>query len=73
MFSLATILSSAVTIVVFYFTARYISRAVAEKGIPRGVIRGLLVIFLASVVALITGSAVDWIIEPHSVEIKEIK
>jgi len=69
MFSLPTILSSVATIVVFYFTAKYVSRAVAEKGIPRGIIRGLLVIFLASVVALLTGAAVDWIVEPHSAEI----
>jgi uncharacterized membrane-anchored protein len=73
MFTLPTILSSAVAIVVFYFMAKYINRAVAEKGIPSGIIRGLLVIFLASVVALIAGAAVDWIAEPHSVEIKESK
>ncbi len=73
MFTLPTILSSAVTIVIFYFTARYINRAVAEKGIPSGMVRGLLVVFLASVVALIAGAAVDWILEPHSVEITDTK
>jgi hypothetical protein len=73
MFTLPIILSSATTVVVFYFTAKYINRAVAEKGIPRGMIRWLLVVFLASVVALITGAAVDWMIEQQAVEINDTK
>ena len=56
-----TVLSYLVTIVVFYFTATYINRTVAEKGMPSGMIRGLLVVFLASVVALFAGAAVDWV------------
>ena len=56
-----TVLTYLVTIVVFYFTARYINRAMAEKGIPSGMVRGLLVVFLASVVALFAGAGVDWV------------
>ena len=56
-----TILTYLVTILVFYFTARYVNRAVEEKGIPKGMIRGLLVVFLASVVSLCIGATVDWV------------
>lgn len=56
-----TVLTYLVTIVIFYFTARYINRAVAEKGIPSGMVRGILVTFLALVVALFAGAAVDWV------------
>jgi len=61
MFTLSTILSFLVTVVVFYFTARYINRAVAEEGIPSGMVRLILVCFLAAVVALFAGAGVDWI------------
>jgi uncharacterized membrane-anchored protein len=59
--TLFTVLTYLVSIVVFYFTARYINRAMAEKGIPSGMVRGLLVVFLASVVALFAGAGVDWV------------
>jgi predicted PurR-regulated permease PerM len=61
MFTLPAILSYLVTVVVFYFTARYINRAVAEKGIPSGMVRLILVCFLAAVVALFAGAGVDFI------------
>lgn len=65
MFSLSSILSTLTTAVIFVIAFRYITRALAEKGIPGGILRGLLVIFLASVIALFAGSAVDWASEPH--------
>ena len=61
MSTLFTVLTYLVSIVVFYFTARYINRVMAEKGIPSGMVRGLLVVFLASVVALFAGAGVDWV------------
>jgi predicted PurR-regulated permease PerM len=61
MFTLTSILSYLVTVVVFYFTARYINRAMAEKGIPSGMVRLILVCFLAAVVALFAGAGVDLI------------
>jgi hypothetical protein len=73
MFTLSSILSLLITIVVFVITARYITRAMAEKGIPSGMVRGILVVFLASVVALFAGAAVDWVAELHPAEIKETK
>jgi len=66
MFTLSSILSTLVTIVVFIFAARYISQAMAEKGIPSGMVRGLLVFFLASVIALFAGAGVDWAVESAS-------
>jgi uncharacterized membrane protein (DUF485 family) len=73
MFTLSSILSLLITIVVFVITARYITRAMAAKGIPSGMVRGILVAFLALVVALFAGAAVDWIADPHPSAIKETK
>jgi hypothetical protein len=73
MSTLFTILTYLATIVVFYFTASYINRAVAEKGIPSGMVRGLLVVFLASVVALFAGAAVDWVGDTVQAETKDSK
>ena len=64
MFTLSAILNLLTTIVVFVIAAWYINRAMAEKGIPSGMVRGILVFFLASVLALFAGAAVDWISEP---------
>ena len=73
MFTLSSILSFVVTVVVFYFTARYINRAVAAKGIPSGMVRLILVCFLASVVALFAGAGVDWISDTISPPVIESK
>ena len=63
MFTLSSILSFAVTVVVFYFLVRFIDRTVAEKGIPKGMVRLILVCFLASVPALFAGAGVDWLFD----------
>ena len=71
MFTLSSILSFIVTVVVFYFMARYINRAVAEKGIPSGMVRLLLVCFLASVVALFAGAGVGWVVDTLSPSVQD--
>ena len=73
MFSFSSILSFLVTVVVFYFTARYANRALAEKGIPSGMVRWLLVCFLASVVALFSGPGVDWLSEAIAPAATQVK
>jgi uncharacterized membrane-anchored protein len=73
MTSLASILSLLITALVFFFTARYINRAMAEKGIPSGMVRGVLVVFLASVVALFAGAAVDWVSATHPAAVNATK
>lgn len=73
MFTFTSMLSFLVTVVVFYFTARYANRALAEKGIPSGMVRWLLVCFLASVVALFSGAGVDWVGDTISPAITQVK
>jgi predicted PurR-regulated permease PerM len=73
MFTLSSILNLLTIVVVFAIAARYINRAMAEKGIPSGMVRGILVCFLAAVLALFAGAAVDWISEPAPAAVQEIK
>ena len=74
MFTLPLILSMLAGLIVFIITARYINRTMAEKGIPSGMVRGLLVVFLASVIALFTQAGVDWLVEPSaSTTVQETK
>lgn len=73
MFTLSSILYLLTTIAVFVITARYINRAMAAKGIPSGMVRGVLVCFLAAVLALFAGAAVDWVSEPAPATVQEMK
>jgi predicted PurR-regulated permease PerM len=73
MFTLSSILYLFTIVVVFVIAARYINRAMAEKGIPGGMVRGVLVCFLAAVLALFAGAAVDWISEPAPSAVQEMK
>jgi predicted membrane-bound dolichyl-phosphate-mannose-protein mannosyltransferase len=73
MFTLSTILNLIISTIVFIFAARYISRAMADKGIPSGMVRGILVFFLASVLALFAGAGVSWISETHTATTSETK
>lgn len=73
MFTLSSILSLLITVSVFIIAARYISRAMAAKGIPSGMVRGTLVFFLASVLALFAGAGVDWVSASLAPSVKESK
>ena len=50
-----------ISTIVFFIVAWFANRYLDEQGIPKGMTRGVMVFFVASMVSWGAGDAVDWI------------
>ena len=60
MFTLPSMWNLIISTIVFIFAAWHIRRYLDERGIPKGMTRGILVFALAYVVSWGAGEMVDW-------------
>jgi hypothetical protein len=63
MFTLPSMWNLVISTIVFFIAAWYIRRYLEEQGVPKGMMRGLLVFILAYAVSWGAGEAVDWVQE----------
>ena len=60
MFTLPSTWNLVISTIAFFIAAKYLRRYLEEQGIPKGMIRGMLVFSLASLVSWGSGEMVDW-------------
>ncbi|MGC2459112.1 MAG: hypothetical protein WA435_14080 [Gallionellaceae bacterium] len=60
MLALPSIWNLIISSIVFFIAAWYFHRYLDEQGMPKGMVRGILVFSLASLVSWGTGEAVNW-------------
>ena len=65
MFTLPSMWNLIISTIVFFIAAWYLHRYLDEKGIPKGMARGLTVFVLASLVSWGAGEVVDWFQGPQ--------
>jgi hypothetical protein len=70
---MAILITTLVSAIFFIVAAWYLNRLLAEKGVPKGMTRGFLVVLMASFVSLCAGEAVDWAFSEPEASIQEMK